>query len=93
MLGVNRQYLDHDTLTDIITFDYTTGKTVSADIFISLERVADNAKVFKVAYDQEQARVIAHGVLHCMGFMDKSQNDKIAMRQAEDIAIQMIDSQ
>ncbi|WP_435578607.1 rRNA maturation RNase YbeY [Gilvibacter sp.] len=93
LLKVNKQYLDHDTLTDIITFDYTFGKTVSADILISLERVADNAADFKVTYDQELARVMAHGVLHCMGFKDKDDADQVLMREAEEKAIQLFENQ
>ncbi|MDC7996814.1 rRNA maturation RNase YbeY [Gilvibacter sediminis] len=93
LLEVNKQYLDHDTLTDIITFDYTYGKTVSADILISLERVEDNATDFKVTYTQELSRVMAHGVLHCMGFKDKTEADQLLMREAEEKAIQLFDNQ
>lgn len=93
LLEINKQYLDHDTFTDIITFDYTYGKTVSADILISLERVAENAASFQVSYSQELARVMAHGVLHCMGLKDKTPEDKAKMRMAEEKAIQSIENQ
>ena len=93
LLEINKQYLNHDTLTDIITFDYTYGKTVSADVLISLERVKDNAVGFEVSYNQELARVMAHGVLHCMGLKDKSESDIKAMRLAEEKAIQMLENQ
>ena len=93
LLEINKQYLNHDTLTDIITFDYSYGKTVSADIMISLERVLDNASSYGVSYDQELARVMAHGVLHCIGFKDKEEEDIKKMRLAEEKAIQSIENQ
>lgn len=93
LLEINKQYLDHDTLTDIITFDYTYGKTVSADILISLERVDENARAFDVSYQQELSRVMAHGVLHCIGFKDKTENESVEMRKAEEKAIQSIENQ
>ena len=93
LLEINQQYLNHDTLTDIITFDYTFGKKVSADILISLERIEDNAKDFNVTYKQELCRVMAHGVLHCIGFKDKSESEAKKMRQAEEEAIQLFENQ
>lgn len=93
LLMINKQYLNHDTLTDIITFDYTLGKTVSADILISLERVSDNARLFNVEYRQELTRVMAHGLLHCMGFKDKTKAETEQMREAEEKAIQLLDKQ
>jgi len=89
LLELNLQYLNHDTLTDIITFDYTDGKTVSADIFISTERVKENAEAFKVDFDTELKRVMSHGVLHLTGYGDKSPNQKKIMRNKEEEKIKM----
>ena len=89
LLELNLQYLNHDTFTDIITFDYTDGKTVSADIFISTERVKENAEAFKVDFDTELRRVMSHGVLHLTGYGDKSPNQKKIMRNKEEEKIKM----
>jgi len=80
---LNVEFLNHDTLTDIISFDYSVGKTIQGDIFISIERVKDNANDFKVAFLEELHRVIVHGVLHYCGYKDKSSEDAKAMRQKE----------
>jgi len=87
LLEVNRQYLSHDYLTDIITFDYGEGDTISGDVFISTERVADNAIEFNVSYDEELLRVLSHGILHLIGFNDKNKNDQKIMTQQEDASI------
>ncbi len=84
---LNVEYLQHDTLTDVISFDNTLGKLISGDIYISVERVADNAKDFKVSFLDELHRVMIHGVLHYMGYKDKTEEEKIKMRNAEDKAI------
>lgn len=84
LLEMNQKYLQHDTLTDIITFDYTEGNLLGADIFISIDRVRDNAKDFKVTFKDELHRVMIHGVLHLMGYKDKTKKDKAAMRAQED---------
>nr|WP_299386157.1 rRNA maturation RNase YbeY [Allomuricauda sp.] len=84
LLGINLQYLNHDTFTDIITFDYTQGKQVSGDIFISIERVKDNASEYGVNLDNELLRVMSHGVLHLMGYKDKTQDDSELMRRKEE---------
>lgn len=81
--AINMQYLNHDTLTDIISFDYTEGDVVSGDIFISIERVVENAKDFSVSFDEELKRVLAHGVLHYCGYKDKTKQDEVLMRQKE----------
>ncbi|MFK8288754.1 rRNA maturation RNase YbeY [Capnocytophaga canimorsus] len=81
---INVQYLDHDTLTDIITFDYTQEQIISGDIFISVERVADNAKDFNVDFQTELLRVMAHGVLHLCGYKDKSDAESKQMRSKEE---------
>ena len=80
---LNLEFLNHDTLTDIISFDYSVGKELHGDIFISVERVADNAKDFEVDFDQELHRVIIHGVLHYCGYKDKTDEDANVMREKE----------
>lgn len=89
LLNLNEQYLDHDTLTDIISFDYTVGNELHGDIFISIERVRENAQDFNVTFDEELKRVLAHGILHYCGFKDKSVEDEQLMRQKEDEKIKM----
>ena len=84
---LNVEFLQHDTLTDIISFDNSLGKLISGDIFISTERVEYNAKDFKVSFEDELHRVMIHGVLHYMGYKDKSVEDKTAMRNAENSAL------
>ena len=89
LLKLNQDYLNHDTFTDIITFDYTKGRTVSGDIFISTERVADNAKEYKVDVGAEILRVMCHGVLHLMGYKDKTIEEQRLMRKKEEEKIKM----
>lgn len=84
LLKLNKQYLKHNTYTDIITFDYSENKAVSGDIFISIDRVKDNAKKFKVKFEDELHRVMIHGVLHLCGYKDKSPKDSKEMRKKED---------
>ncbi|MFD2917056.1 rRNA maturation RNase YbeY [Psychroserpens luteus] len=81
---LNVQFLEHDTLTDIISFDYSIGKELHGDIYVSIERVADNAKDFKVDVSEELKRVIIHGVLHYCGYKDKTDDDAKLMREKED---------
>jgi len=86
LLEKNRQFLDHDTLTDIITFDLSEkDDELAAEIYISTERVIDNAEKFSVPYDNELHRVIFHGLLHLCGFKDKTAKDKAEMRKMEDL--------
>jgi len=80
---LNVEFLNHDTLTDIISFDYSVGKIIHGDIFISIERVADNAEDFKVSFEDELNRVIVHGVLHYCGYKDKTDEDAKLMREKE----------
>lgn len=80
---LNVEFLNHDTLTDIISFDYSVGKELHGDIFISIERVADNAKDFMVDFDKEMQRVIIHGILHYCGYKDKTDDDAKLMREKE----------
>tara|TARA_R110002012_G_scaffold66614_2_gene174145 strand:- start:18686 stop:19105 length:420 start_codon:yes stop_codon:yes gene_type:complete len=89
LLKLNKDYLNHDTFTDIITFDYTEGKIISGDIFISTDRVQDNAKKFDVEFSNELRRVMIHGILHLAGFGDKSKEEKDIMRLKEDEKIKM----
>lgn len=86
---INVEYLDHDTLTDIISFDYTVGNLIQGDIFVSIERVRENAVDFKVSFDEELLRVLAHGVLHYCGYKDKSEADQALMRSKEEEKMQM----
>lgn len=81
---INVEYLNHDDLTDIISFDYSEGNVLHGDIFISIERVRDNAHDFKVPFEEELKRVIIHGVLHYCGYKDKSEQDEAVMRSKED---------
>jgi len=89
LLEINLQYLGHDTLTDIITFDYTQGKTLSGDIFISTQRVQENADTFGVAFENELQRVMSHGLLHVMGYGDKTPEEVEIMRGKEEEKIKM----
>lgn len=84
LLKVNRDFLQHDYYTDIITFDYVKGKTISADIFVSLPRISENAIVLIKDFNSELHRVLAHGLLHLCGYNDKSESEKIEMRSKED---------
>ena len=89
LLEINQQYLDHDTLTDIISFDYCVGNELHGDIFISVERVRENAVDFDVSFEEELKRVLVHGVLHYCGFKDKSAGDEFIMRQKENEKIKL----
>jgi probable rRNA maturation factor len=89
LIGLNQQYLDHDTLTDIISFDYSEGNNLQGDIFISIERVRDNALDFDVLFEEELKRVLVHGVLHYCGYKDKSEEDEKLMRQKEEEKMKM----
>lgn len=87
LLEINQKYLNHDTLTDIISFDYSVGKELHGDVYISVERVKENAKDFEVDFKEEIRRVMVHGVLHYCGYKDKSDSDKMLMRSKEDFYI------
>ena len=84
LLDINVKYLKHNTLTDIISFDYSLGKILSGDIFISVDRVRDNSLKYDVNFDDELQRVIIHGILHFCGYKDKTKEDKRLMRKKED---------
>jgi rRNA maturation RNase YbeY len=89
LLPMNQRYLGHNTLTDIITFDYSNGTVLSADIFISIDRVKDNSTKYIVGFDKELRRVMIHGVLHLMEYDDKTFEDREVMRNKEDELIKM----
>ena len=89
LLELNRKHLKHNTLTDILTFDYSEGKEVHGDIFISAERVHANAMELEVDKKEEMLRVMSHGILHIMGYNDKTEKEKHEMRQKEDEKIKM----
>lgn len=88
LLDINNQYLQHDYYTDIITFDYNED-VISSDIFISLDRVAENAACLEISFLEEFYRILIHGVLHLVGYDDKVENDKIEMTKMEDLFLQM----
>ena len=89
LLEINKQYLDHDTLTDIISFDYCIGDLISGDIFISIDRVKDNAQEYDVSFNNELLRVMSHGILHYCGYKDKTQDEQLLMRTKEQEKINM----
>ena len=89
---LNVEFLQHDTLTDIISFDNSLGKLINGDIFISIERVEDNAKDFKVTILEELQRVMIHGVLHYIGFTDKTEEDQIEMTKQENASLLMLNN-
>ena len=84
LLDLNKEYLDHDTFTDIISFDYSVGKIVQGDIFISIDRVKENSVLFNVSFQEELRRVIIHGILHLCGYKDKSSEESELMREKEE---------
>ncbi|MCW1954184.1 MAG: rRNA maturation RNase YbeY [Flavobacteriia bacterium] len=89
LLRLNQEYLKHDTLTDIITFDYVSGKLISGDVYISLDRVAENALAFEVSKEEELLRVMAHGLLHLCGYGDKTPENQEIMTLKENEKIKM----
>ena len=92
LLGINQSFLNHDTYTDIITFDYVVGDMVSGDIVISVERVKENALLFASPFEKELHRVIIHGVLHLLGQGDKSDKEAEEMRKKEEEALAVWDT-
>jgi probable rRNA maturation factor len=87
LLDINKEHLGHDYYTDIITFPYKEGRQIASDIFISVDRVKENASTYKVSYQEELLRVMAHGLLHLIGFKDKTEEEAQVMRQKEEEAL------
>ena len=88
LVDLNRQFLNHDTLTDILTFPYK-GEGVKGEIYISIDRVKENAKELNIEFREELRRVMIHGVLHLLGYKDNTENQKQKMRKAEDTKLKM----
>lgn len=89
LLEINKQFLNHDLFTDIITFDYCQDGLINGEIYISTDRVGDNAVVFKVPFSNELLRVMAHGLLHLIGYGDKTESEERLMRKKESEKIDM----
>lgn len=92
LLKINQQFLKHNTYTDIITFDYSENKKISGEIFISVDRVEENAKKMGTTFEDEIHRVIIHGVLHLCGYKDKTKIDSDNMRKQEDKALRVFNA-
>jgi rRNA maturation RNase YbeY len=90
LLVINKSHLNHDYYTDIITFEYCENDRIIGDLFISIDRVRENAEIFKVGFINELNRVVAHGVLHLIGFGDKSVNESKQMRLLENDALELL---
>jgi len=96
LLDINKKYLKHDTLTDIITFDYSKENpkhAISGDIFISVDRVRENAQTFSKTFENELQRVMIHGVLHLLGYTDKTKSSKAEMTKQEDLCLELLNKQ
>ena len=89
LLDLNQKHLNHDTLTDVISFDYSLGNEIHGDIYISIDRVRDNALDFNVTFEEELKRVMVHGILHYCGYKDKTDADEQLIRSKEDEKIKM----
>lgn len=89
LLGINEKFLQHDTYTDIVSFDYSEQRQIAGDIFISIDRVMENAQTYKVGFQEELLRVMAHGVLHFLGYGDKVDEEVVVMREREAEKIKM----
>jgi len=89
LLAINKEYLNHDYYTDIITFPYKQGKEIESDIFISIDRVTENAMTFDTSFEKELLRVMSHGLLHLLGYKDNTEEDINEMRENEEKAIEM----
>ena len=89
LLEKNQEFLDHNTYTDVITFDYCVGGVISGDVFISIDRVRENANTFKVDFNDELDRVLIHGALHLIGYQDKTKEEQKQMRAKEDFYLSL----
>lgn len=92
LLSLNREHLDHDYYTDILTFPYSQGRALRGEIYISIDRVQDNAQTYGVSWRDELARVMAHGILHLLGYDDHGKENERLMRQKEEEALQLRDA-
>jgi probable rRNA maturation factor len=90
LIEINQEYLDHNTYTDIITFPYLEPPLIEGDIFISIDRVAENARQYQVSFEQELHRVMIHGVLHLCGYLDKTEEEASKMRAKENEALGLL---
>jgi rRNA maturation RNase YbeY len=90
LLKINQEYLKHDTLTDIITFDYSQKSNLEGEVYISIERVKENSEIFKRPFAEELHRVIIHGLLHLIGYADKSDAEKAQMRKKEEACLSLL---
>jgi probable rRNA maturation factor len=86
---INRKFLRHNHFTDVITFDYTDGKVITGDIFISVDQVRENAETYGVQFEEELRRVMIHGVLHLIGYTDRNEREREHMRKMEDDALNL----
>ena len=91
LYDINVKYLNHQFYTDIVTFDYVENDLISGDLFISLDRVKENAKNFEVEFIVELTRVVFHGILHLVGYKDKEEDDKVTMRKKEEFYLKEVD--
>ncbi len=89
LLKINQKHLNHNSFTDIITFDYSDGQVISGDVFISIDRVKDNADIFNKTFQEELLRVMVHGILHLLGYNDKTNDEVIVMRNKEEEKIKL----
>lgn len=92
LLDVNKKFLEHDYYTDVITFDYVEGNVISGDIFISLDRISENANNLNISFLDELNRIMVHGVLHLLGYKDKLKKDKSLMTEREDFFIKLLNA-
>jgi len=90
LLEVNKKYLNHDYYTDIITFDYVESNLMNGDVFISVDRILENSKEFDTTFENELCRILAHGVLHLLGYKDKNTKDKKMMTFKEDYYLKQL---
>lgn len=88
--GINLEFLQHDTFTDIISFDYGLGKQINGEIYISVDRVLENSKKYQTSFGKELCRVIVHGILHLCGYKDKLYEEALLMRRKEDEALEKL---
>ena len=92
ILDINKQYLNHNYYTDIITFDYCENNTVAGDLFISIDTVLSNSHKFKTPFKEELHRVVIHGILHLLGFKDKTEEEAQIMRDKENLALTLLET-